>query len=47
MRRAYFSLGSNMGERAAYLRLGVDIVAAGRAVRLSQVYRSEPVGGVA
>ena len=46
MRRAYFSLGSNMGDRAAYLRLGVDIVAAGRAVRLSQVYRSEPVGGV-
>lgn len=44
--RAYFSLGSNLGERAAYLSLGVAMVALDEPHRVSRVYRSEPVGGV-
>lgn len=45
--RAYFSLGSNLGDRASYLTRGVATMAAGEAQRTSRVYRSEPVGGVA
>lgn len=44
--RAYLSLGSNVGDRAAHLAAGVDIVAGTDACRLSRVYETEPVGGV-
>lgn len=46
-RRAYFGLGSNLGDRAAHLQFGVDGLAAeaGRVVALSPVYETEPVGG--
>ncbi len=47
MTRAYLSLGSNLGDRAAHLRLGVEMSARGEPHRVSRVYRSEPVGGVA
>ena len=47
MRRAYLSLGTNIGDRGAHLAAGVDIVADGDAYRVSSVYESEPVGGVA
>ena len=45
--KAYLSLGSNVGDRAAHLAAGVDLVAAGEPVRVSRVYETEPVGGVA
>lgn len=44
---AYVSLGSNLGDRVANLRLGVDVVAAGDAFRVSDVYETEPMGGPA
>jgi 2-amino-4-hydroxy-6-hydroxymethyldihydropteridine diphosphokinase len=46
-RRAYFGLGSNLGDRAAHLQFGVDGLAgqAGQLVALSPVYETEPVGG--
>ena len=47
MTRAYFSLGSNLGSRGENLALGVATVSAGEAHRVSRVYQSEPVGGVA
>ena len=47
MHRAYLSLGSNVGDRAAHLSEGVRIVAAGDAFRVSRVYETSPVGGVA
>lgn len=47
MTRAYFSLGSNLGDRASYLSLGVAMVANDEPHRVSRVYQSEPVGGVA
>ena len=47
MTRAYFSLGSNLGDRASYLSLGVARVANEEPHRVSRVYQSEPVGGVA
>lgn len=46
-RRAYLSLGSNLGDRGAHLASAVPIVAAGEPYRLSRVYETEPVGGVA
>jgi len=46
VRRAYLSLGSNVGDRAAHLAEGVRLVAAGDAHRVSTVYETEPVGGV-
>ena len=46
MRQAYLSLGSNVGDRAGHLSAGLEIVAAGDEYRLSQVYETEPVGGV-
>jgi 2-amino-4-hydroxy-6-hydroxymethyldihydropteridine diphosphokinase len=46
VRRAYLSLGSNVGDRAAHLRAGIDIVSNGDPRRVSQVYETEPVGGV-
>jgi 2-amino-4-hydroxy-6-hydroxymethyldihydropteridine diphosphokinase len=42
---AYLSLGSNLGDRAAWLRMGVAMVAAGDPHRVSPVYETEPVGG--
>ena len=47
MRVAYLSLGTNLGDRAAYLRGALSTLAAGDAYRLSNVYETEPVGGVA
>ena len=46
MARAYLSLGSNLGDRALHLALGVDIVADGDPYRQSLVYETEPIGGV-
>ncbi|MDH2903346.1 MAG: 2-amino-4-hydroxy-6-hydroxymethyldihydropteridine diphosphokinase, partial [Actinomycetota bacterium] len=45
--RAYLSLGSNVGDRGRHLALGVQMVTSGESSRVSRVYRSEPVGGVA
>ena len=47
MTLAYFSLGSNLGDRGEYLRLGVAMMVEREASRTSRVYQSEPVGGVA
>lgn len=47
MTRAYLSLGSNLGDRARYLARGVEVMTEGEENRLSRVYCSEPVGGVA
>lgn len=47
MTRAYFSLGTNVGCRAQYLSQGVRMVTENDVSRVSRVYRSEPVGGVA
>ena len=47
MRRAYLSLGSNLGDRAEHLAHGVAVVAGDDATRCSTVYETEPVGGVA
>jgi 2-amino-4-hydroxy-6-hydroxymethyldihydropteridine diphosphokinase len=44
---AYLSLGSNLGDRAGFLRDGVLAVAAGDAHRVSPLYETEPVGGPA
>jgi 2-amino-4-hydroxy-6-hydroxymethyldihydropteridine diphosphokinase len=44
--KAYLSLGSNVGDRAAHLAAGVAIVAGTEPVRVSRVYETEPVGGV-
>jgi len=46
VRNAYFSLGSNMGDRGAYLREGVRLVAAGEDYRVSSVFETAPWGGV-
>ncbi len=46
LRRVYFSLGSNLGDRARYLRDGVRDVARDEPHRVSRVYLTEPVGGV-
>lgn len=46
MTRAYFSLGSNLGDRGRYLRLGVAMMVDHESYRVSPVYQSEPVGGV-
>ncbi len=44
-RRAYFGLGSNLGDRAAHLQVGLDGLAAraGRVVAISPVYETQPV----
>jgi 2-amino-4-hydroxy-6-hydroxymethyldihydropteridine diphosphokinase len=46
-RRAYFGLGSNLGDRAAHLQFALEGLAdrAGRVVAISPVYETEPVGG--
>jgi 2-amino-4-hydroxy-6-hydroxymethyldihydropteridine diphosphokinase len=45
--RAYLSLGSNVGDRGEHLSVAIEIVAEHDAYRLSSVYETEPVGGVA
>jgi len=47
VRRAYLSLGSNLGDRAGFLATGVRLVAQDDEYRTSSVYETEPVGGVA
>jgi 2-amino-4-hydroxy-6-hydroxymethyldihydropteridine diphosphokinase len=46
VRRAYLSLGSNVGDRQEHLAGAILLVAQGDRVRLSKVYETEPVGGV-
>jgi 2-amino-4-hydroxy-6-hydroxymethyldihydropteridine diphosphokinase len=46
VRRAYLSLGSNIGDRRAHLAAGVEIVRAHDEYRTSSVYETEPQGGV-
>jgi 2-amino-4-hydroxy-6-hydroxymethyldihydropteridine diphosphokinase len=46
--RAYLGIGSNLGDRLAYLQLAVDGLAVTehvRVVAVSPVYETEPVGG--
>ena len=45
--RAFLSFGSNVGDRAEHLRAGVALVAGTDPYRLSRVYETEPLGGVA
>ena len=50
MTRAYLALGSNLGDRAAYLQGAVDELAKTanvRVVAVSRVYETVPVGGPA
>jgi 2-amino-4-hydroxy-6-hydroxymethyldihydropteridine diphosphokinase len=47
VRVAYLSLGTNIGDRAAHLTGALSTLAAGDPYRLSNVYETEPVGGVA
>ncbi len=44
---AYFSFGSNVGDRGQHLARGVTIVAGTDPFRVSSVFETEPVGGVA
>jgi 2-amino-4-hydroxy-6-hydroxymethyldihydropteridine diphosphokinase len=44
---AYLSLGSNVGDRRAHLAAGLAVVVDADPWRASQVYVTEPVGGVA
>jgi len=47
-RRAFLSLGSNLGDRATHLRRAVDQLRAGSTptvTTVSQVYETEPLGG--
>jgi 2-amino-4-hydroxy-6-hydroxymethyldihydropteridine diphosphokinase len=46
-RAVVLSLGSNLGDRMAYLQLGVDVLAAGslRSLAVSGVFETAPVGG--
>jgi 2-amino-4-hydroxy-6-hydroxymethyldihydropteridine diphosphokinase len=46
--RAYLGIGSNLGDRLAYLQLAVDHLAVAPGVRVtavSPVYETDPVGG--
>ncbi|MGC2175935.1 MAG: 2-amino-4-hydroxy-6-hydroxymethyldihydropteridine diphosphokinase [Acidimicrobiales bacterium] len=45
-RRAYLSLGTNIGDRYEHLASAIPIVVASDEYRLSHVYETEPVGGV-
>lgn len=47
MRAAYLSLGSNIGDRGEHLASAIDIVRDTDSYRVSSVYETEPVGGVA
>ncbi len=47
-RRAYLGIGTNLGDRLAYLQLAVDALIAAdgvRVVAVSPVYETAPVGG--
>lgn len=46
-RRCYVSLGSNVGDRAEHLSRALAIVVDHEPYRVSKVYETEPVGGVA
>jgi 2-amino-4-hydroxy-6-hydroxymethyldihydropteridine diphosphokinase len=46
VRRAFFSLGSNLGDRAAHLRDGVAVVSGTDLARVSHVYRTEPISDI-
>lgn len=48
MTRAYLGIGSNLGDRLAFLQLAVDRLGAAQGVRVvavSRVYETDPVGG--
>lgn len=45
--KAYLSLGSNVGDRAQHFCAVLETLSAGEPYRLSQVYETEPQGGVA
>jgi len=47
VRAAYLSLGSNIGDRGEHLASAIDIVRDTDSYRVSSVYETEPVGGVA
>lgn len=47
MKRAFFSLGSNLGNRADHLRDGVAVVSGTDLAHVSHVYRTEPISEVA
>jgi 2-amino-4-hydroxy-6-hydroxymethyldihydropteridine diphosphokinase len=47
VRRAFLSLGSNIGDRGAHLARAVQIITSSDPYRISSVYQTEPVGGVA
>jgi 2-amino-4-hydroxy-6-hydroxymethyldihydropteridine diphosphokinase len=47
VRFAYLSLGSNVGDRKAHFEAAIPLLAGGDRYRLSHVYETEPVGGVA
>ena len=42
-RRAFLGLGSNLGERLAYLRTAIDAIP--DLVRVSSIYETDPIGG--
>jgi 2-amino-4-hydroxy-6-hydroxymethyldihydropteridine diphosphokinase len=46
VRRAYLSLGTNVGDRYQHLSSAIPLVVDADDYRLSQVYETEPVGGV-
>jgi 2-amino-4-hydroxy-6-hydroxymethyldihydropteridine diphosphokinase len=46
VRRAYLSLGSNVGDRVAHLRTGVTAVSAGDKHRVSSVFETTPISDV-
>lgn len=43
---AYLSLGSNVGDRKAHFEAAIPLIADDDPYRLSNVYETEPVGGV-
>jgi 2-amino-4-hydroxy-6-hydroxymethyldihydropteridine diphosphokinase len=47
VRFAYLSLGSNVGDRRANFAEAIPLVVSNDSYRLSKVYETEPVGGVA
>jgi 2-amino-4-hydroxy-6-hydroxymethyldihydropteridine diphosphokinase len=46
VRRAYLSLGTNIGDRYEHLASAIPLVVASDEYRISPVYETEPVGGV-
>ena len=43
---AYLSLGSNVGDRKAHFEAAIPLIAGDDPYRLSNIYETEPVGGV-